>query len=618
MWPPWHTRVLAVPADATPDVDETPRPTRPRPVGGTGSLDAVLPTNSGVSDVSTVDEAEPASGLANRLRAELPNKSDAKNDGIAGLINAVSSVPDGLASASLAGVNPVFGLYAGIFGRLGGGFLSSSQLMQIATTSAAALAAGEAITRSSTEARNEELFMLVLLIGAVQIAAGVLRLGQLVRFVSHSVMTGFLFGVAVLLILDQLAGIVKYDPEGANEVVQFWNLITNANEFDLRTMGIGAITFAIIFAVGRTRAATFAPLLALLVPTVFVMLVGWEDKVDLVRDVSEIPAGLPMPGIPSLDAFSLELTTAAFAIAAIILVQGAGVAQSFPNPRGKPASASQDFIAQGAANVTNGIFSAIPVGGSVGQTALNVSTGALSRWSMIFGGVWMLIIVLLIPGLVEIVPMSSLAALMIVAGYGAINLPEATSIWRTGWGSRIPILVTFAATLLISIPAAVGVGVLLSMLLFVAASSDVAIRALEDTDAGPVEMDPPRTLQPRSVTVLNIYGSLFFAGARNLERLLPPARGVDHAAIILRLRGRHNIGATFIEVLDRYATDIAAGGGRLYLTGVDDRAIQQLEAAEKLDLGTTVRLYPATPALGDATRRATSDARAWLAQLRGS
>ena len=125
--------------------------------------------------------------------------STLRQDTVAALINAVVSVPDGLASAALAGVNPVYGLYTSIAAPIGGSLLVSAQLMQVSTTSASALAAGQAIASYPAAQRDQALFLLVVLVGVFLAVFGLLRLGRLVRFVSHAVMTGFLIGVAVVL-----------------------------------------------------------------------------------------------------------------------------------------------------------------------------------------------------------------------------------------------------------------------------------------------------------------------------------------------------------------------------------------------------------------------------------
>ncbi|HEY9505396.1 MAG TPA: SulP family inorganic anion transporter [Gemmatimonadales bacterium] len=536
-----------------------------------------------------------------------------RQDGVAGLINAVVSVPDGLASAALAGVNPIYGLYTSIAAPIAGGALQSAQLMQIATTSASALTAGQAVAAYPQAQRAEAMFLLVALCGVLLAIFGALRLGRVVRFVSHAVMTGFLIGVAAVLVLDQLAPLAGYSPEGPNEVAQFIDLLTSLGAISVPTLATGLLAIALAAGLGRTRLAAVASLLALVVPSVLVPLFGWEG-VELVEDVSPIPRGVPSLALPDVSLLTPGLALAAVSLAIVIAVQGAGVSQSVENPDDSPVDVSRDLVAQGAANLACGLFSGIPAGASVGQTALNVSVGGRSRWSAIFGGLWMLAFLLLVPGLVGLVPMAVLAALMILAGVSAIDVQEARSIWRTSGTARWTILTTFMATLLLSIPVAVGLGVALSIVLYVASSaSDVAVRALVRREDGRLlERDPPARLSDSTVTVLEVYGSLFFAGARTLREALPDPAGASHPVVVLRLRGRTQVGATLIEVLDDYAEDLIEAGGRLYLSGVHPDIVRQLRSAGKLEEDREIWITPAGEIVGASTEKAVARAHAWL------
>ncbi len=535
-----------------------------------------------------------------------------RSDIVAGLINAVVSVPDGLASAALAGVNPVYGLYTSIAAPPVGSLLVSTRLMQVSTTSASALAAGQAVAGYPEDQRGEAIFLLAILTGIVLAVFGLLRFGRLVRFVSHSVMTGFLIGVAVVLILDQLAPVVGYSPEGENEVTQFLDLIGNAAAFDGQTIVIGALALALAFGLQRTPLANLASLVALVIPTVMVALMDWE-RVQLVDDVSPIPRGVPTPILPDPSLISFDLALAAFSVAVVIAVQGAGVSQTTENPDDEPSDPSRDMIAQGAANVASGLFSGIPAGGSVGQTALNVSVGARSRWAGVLAGLWMLVIVLLIPGLVGRVPMAVLGALMIQAGISAIDADEAKSIWNVGIAPRVLILATFLATLVLSVPVAVTVGVALAIVFFLFSSaSDVRIAALAPTADGRfIEGEPPETLPGNATTVLDIYGSLFFAGARTLSERLPATDDTERPAVVLRLRGRTSTGATLVDVLGDYAEDLAEVGGRLYLSGVDDDLVELLERSGVLTRHDNIEIVPAQSELGASTEKALDAARRW-------
>src|SRR5690242_9754793 len=142
--------------------------------------------------------------VANHLTRRLPSRASLREDGIAGLNSAVSSMPDGMASGILVGVNPIYGLYACMVGPIAGGIFSSTQLMIIATTSAASLSAGQALGNLQGAERDNALFLMVIVIGVAQALFGLLRFGRLTRFVSFSVMTGFIIGIALLTILSQL------------------------------------------------------------------------------------------------------------------------------------------------------------------------------------------------------------------------------------------------------------------------------------------------------------------------------------------------------------------------------------------------------------------------------
>lgn len=531
----------------------------------------------------------------------------------AGLVNGVVSVPDGLASAALAGVNPIAGLYTSAVAPIAGSLLVSAQRMQIATTSASALAAGEAI-RAYPEAQRVDALMLVTsATGAFLALFWLLRVGRLMKYVSQAVMTGFLMGVAVVLILDQSAPLVGYDAPAGSEPFQFWSLLTNPGAFDWPTVAIGALTLILAASLDRTRFRSWSSIVAMVVPTILVVLLGWTS-VRLVADVGGVGGGLPLPRLPSVELISLDLLLAAFALAAIIAIQGAGVSQSMVNLDGKPISVDRDMLAQGAGNIAAGLFSGIPAGGSVGQTALNVSVGAQTRWSGIFGGLWMLAILIFFAAPVGYVPMAVLAALMIIAGIGAIDLAEAHSIWAVGWPARIAAIVTFVSSLFLSITMAILIGVVLSALMsLIRAANDVTIKLLQPDDQGHlVESEVPALLgADHTVLVINVYGSLFFAGARTLAEKLPRPAGAVRPVVIVRLRGHSQVGATLVDVLDDYADALAAVGGRLYLTGLEPQLLAPLTTASKLRDGNDPALFTATARLGESTGRAVEDAKAW-------
>ena len=591
------------------------------------------PADEAAADKVTVDGGEIADGggLAEAdqpglsdlreavadARQRLPGGRTVRADAVAGLNAALASVPDGMASGLLAGVNPVYGLYACIAGPIAGGLTSSTQRMIVATTSAAALGAGQALNGLPEDARPDALFLMVVLVGVLQVVFGVLHLGRLTRFVSYSVMTGFVAGIGARTVLTQLPTITGYEPSGDNEVSRAIDLVTHAGQVDLRILAVAVVVLVLTIVLERTPVDRLSTLVAIVLPSLAIVVLG-IGGVPVVGDVGDIPTGIPLPSIPSLAALSPELFSGAVAIAVIVLIQGAGVSQSVPNGDGSRRSISRDFIAQGAGNVASGFFSGLPVGGSLSTTALMMLAGARSRLAPIFAGLWMAAVVIALSGPVSQIAMPALAMVLIVATVSTIKPRDLHAVWTAGWASALAGLVTFAGVLLLQIQVAVLIGVVLSISLYVfSAASDVSVVQLVLRDDGRIEeRKPAATLQSDSVTVLDVYGHLFFAGARTLERRLPRVGDARSPAIVLRLRGRTDVGATLVDVLSNYADTVDEAGGRLYLTGLGDRALDELARSGKLRLKGPVQAYEATSIVGESTRRAAAEARTWLVDRR--
>jgi SulP family sulfate permease len=545
------------------------------------------------------------------LRSVGPERAHLRGDILAGLPGAISSVPDGMAAAVLAGVNPVQGLYASFAGPVAGGLAASTRLMVITTTSAAALAAGSALQNVPADKRPEAVPLLVIMVGVVLVAAGLARLGRYTRFVSYSVMIGFLTGISVNIVCGQISDLTGAPAQGAFPLAKAVDVISHPSNIDLASLLTGLGALAILVLVARTRLAVLSALVALVIPTAVVVLAGL-DSVARVGDQGDIPGGIPLPHLPDFRFLSFSLVTGAFAIAAIVLVQGAGVAEAAPNPGNAPSSPNQDIIAQGAGNLAAGFFRGIGVGGSVGQTALNLSVGGRTRWAAIWSGIWMLVILALFSGLVAKIALPTLAAILIFAAIGSMRPREITTILRTGRISQVAVISTFAATLFLPVAAAVGVGVALSLLLQLNQEAmDLAVVELIPLDDGRFEeRPPPAVLSSQHVTVLDVYGSLLYAGARTLQAHLPDLGTAQAPVVVLRLRRRTSLGATFVKVVSDYADHLASADGRLYLSGLEPALTERLTRSGHVD--GPIRTFEATPIVGESTRAAYLDAEAWL------
>ena len=534
-------------------------------------------------------------------------------DAVAGLVLGVESVPDGLAAGLLAGVNPLAGLYAYLFGTIGGSLFTSSAFMAVQATGAMAIVIADVPAVHSADDPARALFTLSVLTGVVMLAAGFLRLGSVLRFVSNAVMVGFISAVGVNIILGQLANLTGYKAAGANRVVRAVNTLIHPGELHLQSLAIGVVTVALILVLERTRAGPLGLVLAVIITSAGVAVLGW-DGVATVRELSEVPRSLPLPGAPMFRLVP-SLVVPAVSLAFVGLVQGAAISAGFPHPDGCYPDASRDFIGQGAANVIAGIFQGMPVGGSMSATSLNKAAGARSRIALMIAGAVMALVIIAFAGLVGHIAMPALAGLLMLVGYRTIKPDDLRSVWKTGAAQKAVLATSFALTMVIPLQYAVLAGVGLSVILHVVRQSNqVTIKRWRlDPDGNLIETDPPPQLPAGEVVALQPYGSLFFAAAPVLESQLPaPAATSLNSVVILRLRGRTDLGTTFMDVLRRYAHALTAAGSKLVIVLASERIQEQLRVTGVTDLIGPQDIYAGDERVGATLKRAYADATAWI------
>ncbi len=552
-----------------------------------------------------------------------PERRHLTADLIAGLTFAVVNVPQAMAHALLATINPVLGIYTLMVAVPIGAIFTSSVYMNVSTTSALSVATGAGLAGIPNSQKAEALAALVLLVGVIQLVAGLFRLGFLIRFVSNAVMTGFINGVAVLVILGQLGDLTGYDSVFSNKVAQALDLFLHLDEINIQATLIGALTLGGIILLLTTPLRKFAFIIAIVGSTVVLTILTLPAlgtaasfaTVQTVGEIATIPRSLPQLAMPDLILIFYMLLPA-FSVAIIGLIQGAGVSQGTPNPDGKYPDLSRDFLGQGAANIATSFVGGIPAGGSMSGTMLIMGAGAKSRWTNIFAGLFVAAIVLLVAPLVEMVPMPALAALLIVAGFQGLRVEQALMTWNTGRVSATVMIITFVATLFLPLQYAVLVGMALSIVLHVFRQSNkvVVTQWVLQPEGFPLEQPAPSQLPSHQLTFLQIYGSLFFAAAKSLEEMLPAVDETHHAVVVLGLRGKGEIGSTFMTVLKRYAETLQAHDSKLMLVGVDLAMHDQLAKTGVLKTIGQENVFLATPQLGEAMNQAVVVATAWLNQ----
>ncbi|GAA1660872.1 SulP family inorganic anion transporter [Microbacterium lacus] len=532
-------------------------------------------------------------------------------DAVSGLVLGVEAVPDGLAAGLLAGINPLAGLYAYLFGMIGAAFFTSSTFMAVQATGAMALIVSDSDLQSRADP-DRALYTLAIMTGIVMIIAGLFGGGRLVRFVPTPVMTGFVTAVGVNIVLGQLSNFTGFASEGSNRLFKLVDLLLHIPQWSAAAVAVGLVAIGLIYLFRLTPVGSLGLVIAVVIGSGFAALLNvWvAEPVVLLDDIVDVPNGLPAPVLPNLDDV-LFLLLPALSLAFVGLVQGAAVSAGLPTADGRPADSSRDFVGQGAGNLVAGIFQGMPVGGSMSGSSLIVQAGAKTRLAFVFAGIVMTLVVFFASDLVSYIAMPALAGLLIVVGIGAVKPSRIYSVVKSGPLPTAIMAVTFGLTLVIPLQYAVLVGVGLGIILFVAQQSNrVRVRQVHVLEQGRMrESAPPARIEAGQVVVLQPYGSLFFASAPVFDSQLPTVdEGSRGATVIIRLRGTDQIGLSLIDVLRRFAGELRAVEGALVLVISEKLVYDQVVASGLRDELGAANVYRSTEWVGETVRQAYADA----------
>lgn len=525
----------------------------------------------------------------------------------------LESVPDGLASGLLAGVNPAAGLHAYLFGMVGAAPFTSSSLMAVQATGAMSLIVADA-GLSTFPDPDRALFTLSALTGVLMVAAGLARGGRLLRLVPTAVMTGFVTAVGINIVLSQLTDFTGYEARGANRLVRTLDLLAHPWRVDLATLAVGVATVAGILLLERSRIRSLGLVAAVVATSAIAALTTrLGHPVPDLATVADVPRGLPLPVLPELrDVVPLLVPAASLALVGVL--QGSAVSAGARSPDGRPADVSRDFVAQGVGNVVSGLFRGMPVGGSMSASGLVRVAGARTRRALLVAGAVMAAAVLLLGGVVGHIAMPALAGLLIVVGVRSVRPAQVHAVVRTGKVQSTVLVVTLVLTLTIPMQYAVAVGIAVAVVLHVAEQSNrLTLRALIFEGDRIRETDPPSAVPGHEVLVLQPWGQLFFVSAPTFEALLPTVAPTSRGSVVLlRLRGIDRIGLSAIDVIGRYATELRRAGSTLGLVIANDEVRRQLAAEGVLELVGPGNVHQGNEWLGETVRAAYREAVEWV------
>lgn len=447
-----------------------------------------------------------------------------RGDLIAGVAVAALIVPKNLGYAGIAGIPLQNGLYAAAAGAILYPIFGTSRQISTGPSSGLAAVAASAVIAAGVTGADAAPFvaLVTLLSGVLFLVMALLRMGWIAQFLSRAVVTGFLFGAAIDVVIGELPKLTGTDVSGSNPIQELRSWFGTLGDASMATVLVGGVALAVVF--GVRKVAPNIP--GALVLVVGGLLASWIFDLGAhgVALVGDVPRGLPVPEIPDLQLFQDHLGTVALAAVALVLIgfsQTAGDARTFASRHRYRIDVNQESVAQGMANVGAGLVQGMPVSTSLSASSLNDHTGARTGLASITSGVVVLLTLLLLAPLFSDLPNAVLAALIIEAVVmGMMDVPEMRRLFRV---QRFDFWIAVAAvvgTLLFGVLAGVLIGIGLSLVWLISVATRPRMpllgrapgtHAFRELDEHPTDEQFP------GVVVLRLDGGLFFATSDALE-----------------------------------------------------------------------------------------------------
>lgn len=507
-----------------------------------------------------------------------------KPDLLAGLTVAVMTIPQAMAYALIAGLPVQYGLYASIVPTIVGCLWGSSAHLisgPTTTVSLVVFSTLSALTKPGSIDYIQLALFLSLLVGMVKMILGFARLGALLNFVSHAVLTGYMAGAAVLIAFNQLPGLLGFHQHhhGLMFYQQIGSIIHQLPQVNGITLLLGLLSIGVIVGLQKLKPALPGSLIALVLATTLVSLFNLDQHGVAV--VGDFPRSLPPLHLPAMQDIlqTSRLAPGALAIAILGLVEAVSIAKSIAAQSRQRLNINREFIGQGLANASACFFSGYPGSGSFVRSALNYSAGGKTPLSGIISAVAVAAMVLLAAPLAARLPMSALAGVLMVVSYGMIRKRDILRTVKTTRGDAAVLVVTFLSTLFLNIEFAIYVGVLLSIGLHLAAVSHPRIHSvIPDPDTGKM-VDSNHDEICCQMEIVFIEGSIFFGSAEfvldDLQRRL--RNHPKMANLLIRMHKVNTMDASGVNILELLLEEIRERGGGLFFAGVNYRVFEVIQ-----------------------------------------
>lgn len=503
----------------------------------------------------------------------------AKADVLAGLSVAAVAVPQAMAYAMIAGLPAEYGLYTAIVMTAVGAVLDSSRQLINGPTNAISIALLSAIGGiASPDERVQAAVLMALLIGAIQLAISFARLGDLTRYISHSVIVGFTAGASLLLVLDQMKNLLGLKQMGDvhdHFLYRFWLSMTQGGSVHALTLEIGLVSILMVLAMRWAKRKLDWPLFPEFLVVVIAMAAatatwGWDQQG--VKVVGDIPAKLPSFQLPLLDAVRMrEMASSALAIALLGLLEAISMAKAIAAVTRQKLDLNQQCLSEGVANFTGSFFQCMPGSGSLTRSAINQQAGAQTQWSGVVSAAAVAVIMLAFAPYAKFIPRSALAGLLMLTAVRMVNFHDLRFHWRTSRFDAAIVAVTAIAAFAISIEFCVLIGVFMSFMLAVPRTGQMHLTEFFVTPEGTILERLRDDEVCGCLRIFGLEGEMYFGSGVSLEQRLDTIEerlGDESQVVVLRMKRARNPDAVGVSLLDHFIDRLKQRGLSVVVCGV--------------------------------------------------
>ncbi|WP_416695082.1 SulP family inorganic anion transporter [Candidatus Pseudothioglobus sp. Uisw_050_01] len=510
-----------------------------------------------------------------------------KADFFAGLTGAIIVLPQSVAFATIAGMPPEYGLYTAMVIPIVAALFGSSFHLVSGPTTAISIVVFAAVSKYAEPGSSEFVSLaltLTFLAGVYQLVFGLAKFGMLVNFVSHNVVIGFTAGAALLIASSQIPYIVGIDiPRGEDFLNTWFDIYMGVGEFNiyLLIVGLGTLVTAIVVKILKPKFPNL--LIGMLVGGLLAFYLG--GFTDSIKTVGVMPAYFPPLSTPDFSLNSLKaLAPEAFAIALLGLIEASSIGRSIATKSNQRINANQEFIGQGTSNIVGSFFSSYASSGSFTRSGVNFESGARTPLSAILAALFLMAIVFLVAPLISYLPLAAMAGVILLVAYNLIDFKNIKKTFTYSKSESVIFTATFLATLLFELEFAIYLGVLLSLMLFIAKTSTPDVHTLAfgtppgEGDRRLQSIRKAPLVQCPQLKIIRIDMSIYFGSINHIQKQI--SQIVDNQRIyhiLIVASGVNFIDLAGIEALLIENKRLKAQNGSLYFVAVKSTAFEFME-----------------------------------------